>query len=78
MLLEELLKELGALRSTHASNHLWSMIEATIADDVPERTNGSGLLIAGTEHQPRDARIHDVFLHRVEEVSPLRERQGIF
>jgi hypothetical protein len=52
---EELQQRCSRLVGKDASDHLGSMVETAIADDVPERADGAGLLVVRAEGQAVEA-----------------------
>ncbi len=58
MLGKEVGEQCPALGIEHASNDFRTMVEATIAHDIPERSDRASLGVEGAEHHAIDSREH--------------------
>ena len=56
---EERLQELGGLLREHAGGHLRAVVQTPVADDVPQRPDGTGLLVPRAEDKVRDPGQYD-------------------
>ena len=55
---EELSQPLGALRLEDPAGHRGTVVQPMVPHDVPQRGDGPGLGVVGTEDDPLDARLH--------------------
>ena len=51
---EEVVEEGGGVGGEDAGDHLGAVVEAAVADDVPEAADGAGLVVVGAEDQAVD------------------------
>src|SRR5690606_38037476 len=79
---EEVLEHLRALLLADPGDHLHAVVEAGVADHVPDRSGGTGLRVPRPEHDPADpgqherARAHRARLQRDHEGAPVQPPAG--